>query len=555
MNDHYSILGVGRQASTAEIANAYRQLLIRERQDKGEQAEFGLYSLAYRTLTNPGKRIDYDRFLDELSGKYVIKEPQTPSEAEKCYLAGLTCMEQKNFQDAVDYLYRAVQLEPETSHFCSQLGLALGMFKDRLAEAERYCKKAIGFDPDNPDFRFNLGFLYQRHNLVDAAQTAFDLANEAIRSRQVRLLKENEPLITPWEQEGHDLLDELSRLETMVNGVERQPEGSSQDRTATAEAPAAEPGERSTPPPAGLQPVSFPEAPEELVTESDLLRQLDDLESQVSKSELAGVLAATADQADAPMEPFLDDDLLKELDLLEAQVRGVEDFHSAEFEKFPEQGGAGPETMEAPAVSDIPVPQAPPLSETPAVPEPAALENEAGENLEPVPESQVVGAAGETREAKEPAAAADKGYVPVETMYEEALAGVAAPPPEPPSQMGPAPVGASEAPAFQPLQKAELPEASAQAAPDAVPGAWAEAAGISIRETPAPAVKEPADGPALPPPAQAGTAAGESEEANDRQLPRGAAADKMRMLEDLEREMQGELDLLRREKERLQAAG
>lgn len=539
MNDHYALLSVGRQATTAEIANAYRQLLVRERQDKGDKADFGVYSLAYRTLTNHSKRLEYDRFMDELSGKYAIKDPETPTEAERCYLAGLTCMEQKNYQDAVDYLYRAVQLEPETSHFCSQLGLALGMFKDRLAEAERYCKKAISLDPDNPDFRFNLGFLYQRHNLVDAAQTAFDLANEAINSRRVRLLRENEPLITPWGEEGQDLLDELSRLESMVNGVEGKPEEGppSGPMTAAEPAPAVDGGEPAAATPAPLEPVP---SPEDLVTETDLLRQLDDLKSQISKEELAGALAATADQADAPMERFLDDDLLKELDLLEAQVRGVEEFHNGEAERAGLEAGR---TAAVATVTTVPEPEAPEVQVMAAEPSPPAAEA-----IRPP--------------ALEPAVAAALEKTAEETFHQVSLLTEDAPPPEggATGEVGAATLSETAEPGRG--TGIVLPEALLQelSAPEPAPP-------ITVDEPQAPSVEASLQSTAAVPAAPPETAAGRETEASaallaetepasgDRQLPRGAAGDKIRMLEELEREMMGELDNIRREKEKLQAAG
>lgn len=528
MNDHYSILGVGRQATTAEIANAYRQLLLRERQDKGDQADFGIYSLAYRTLTNPSKRAEYDRFLDELSGKYVVRDAESPSEAEKCYLAGLTCMEQKNFQDAVDYLYRAVQLESDNSHFCSQLGLALGMFKDRLAEAERYCKKAINLDPDNPDFRFNLGFLYQRHNLVDAAQTAFDLANEAIRSREARLLRENEPLITPWQEEGQDLLDELSRLETMFDGVGKTEETAPADGEV---APPAEPIETEE----ILRPPQASAAPEELVTESDLLRQLDELESKASKVELAEALASTASQTEGAMDKFLDDDLLKELDLLEAQVRGVEELHNDEQTK-------AAESLAAELLAT--------LSESPAEgrgaargePEPAApiktvvpqTTEEAREVAPPVPLERMDEGSRLTEMASSEVAEPALNQVDLEATKGQTTAIL-------PS--GETTLKLPESLEGQDLSRITLPEAL----PEPVePETSAE-----------PAVAEPSTSAAAEPasvqePIKTIEAAQEPTAAH--QLAGAAAGDKIRMLEELEREMLGELEIIRKEKEKLQAS-
>lgn len=536
MTDHYSTLGVGRQSTTAEIANAYRQLLIRERQERGDQADFGAFSLAYRTLTNPSKRAEYDRFLDELSGKYVVKDAESPTEAEKCYLAGMTCMQQKNFQDAVDYLYRAVQLEPDNSHFCSQLGLSLGMFKDRLAEAERYCKKAVNLDPDNPDFRFNLGFLYQRHNLVDAAQTAFDLANEAIRSREARLLRENEPLITPWQEEGQDLLDELSRLETMFDGVGKngEPATAAGSPTAPAAEPAAPPAE---PAKTGDVPQTPPHsvAPDELVTESNLLRQLDELGSRATKAEVAEVLATTAGQAEATMDRFLDDDLLKELDLLEAQVRGVEELHNGEQEKA--------------AIGELEA--APPIEGVSRKHEGPAAEPESEATTKPAPEpakyTEVIPSIAQPEKAIEEARPPESV---VEGITGEALreASLEAPPEEPAPLLptGETAIKLPESLTQQDYSRITLPEALREAAETV---SMAEPAEVTPPTELAPEAAMELG------PVEALRAEPEvMEMPQGHRLAEGAAGDKIRMLEELEREMLGELEVIRREKERLRAS-
>lgn len=179
MNDYYSLLGVRREASPSEITLAFRRLFKEKYQEEGDHFLYSDILQAYRTIANPAKRRDYDLQLKKVVGKYEVADPQNPSPADKKYLSGLNALEQKNFPSAVEYFTQAVKLAPENCHYYSQLGVALGMFPGRLSEAERYCKKAIELDPDNPDICYNLGFLYQRHNLVDAAQQAFMQAQRA----------------------------------------------------------------------------------------------------------------------------------------------------------------------------------------------------------------------------------------------------------------------------------------------------------------------------------------------------------------------------------------
>lgn len=513
MNDYYSLLGVERQATTAEIAQAYRQVLIRERQEKGSEADLGLYSLAYRTLTVPAKRQEYDRLLDRIAGRYVIKNPETPTEAEKCYLAGLTCLEQKNFQDAVDYLSRAVQLEPEESHFCSQLGLALGMFSDKLAEAERYCKKAIELDPDNPDFFFNLGFLYQRHNLVDAAQTAFDQANEAIKKREARILGQGQPLITPWEGQGQSLMEELARIESLVQGL-----------GAEAQEPKALATETET------VPEKAPVTAEEAAGGEDLLQEITKIEAQITsvESEAEAVAAdkepAPPVQASTAVEEaagwnFDDADLLKELDILEAQVRGVEELHNGEMEKEAQTAVSLAET--GPLSEPAPAPS--PTFSLPAEYRTTESFNLTDESSPPSAEATAEELTSLSGETSQPSPS---------TMSPEAKAGIEELTlPEVLREFGAEPQGKEAGTAAAP--KEPLTSQAAPAVAEAQAGAEA---GISTREV-----------------SQA-EAAGDRAEALTTGFPSLPAQEKLRMLEELEREMMSELDRLKMEKQKIMEA-
>lgn len=61
MTDYYQILGVGKDASEAEIKKAYRSLAMQHHPDRGGDAEqFQKISEAYATLSDPQKRAEYD---------------------------------------------------------------------------------------------------------------------------------------------------------------------------------------------------------------------------------------------------------------------------------------------------------------------------------------------------------------------------------------------------------------------------------------------------------------------------------------------------------------
>jgi molecular chaperone DnaJ len=66
--DHYTLLGLGRDASLDEIKKAYRQLAMRHHPDRTQNNPqdteiFKAVAVAFSTLSNPEKRAEYDRLL------------------------------------------------------------------------------------------------------------------------------------------------------------------------------------------------------------------------------------------------------------------------------------------------------------------------------------------------------------------------------------------------------------------------------------------------------------------------------------------------------------
>lgn len=61
MSDHYQTLGISRSATDDEIKKAYRKLAMKHHPDRGGNvAEFQLIEEAYRVLSNPDQRRQYD---------------------------------------------------------------------------------------------------------------------------------------------------------------------------------------------------------------------------------------------------------------------------------------------------------------------------------------------------------------------------------------------------------------------------------------------------------------------------------------------------------------
>ena len=80
--DHYRLLGVGPEASRADIAHAYRQRARAAHPDSRPQdadapARFRALTEAYQVLSDPARRAAYDQSLRPRPGL----DPGTPSEA------------------------------------------------------------------------------------------------------------------------------------------------------------------------------------------------------------------------------------------------------------------------------------------------------------------------------------------------------------------------------------------------------------------------------------------------------------------------------------------
>ena len=67
MKNYYDIMGVSRDASEAEIKKAFRQLALKYHPDRNPgnreaEEKFKVINEAYSCLSDPGKRVNYDRF-------------------------------------------------------------------------------------------------------------------------------------------------------------------------------------------------------------------------------------------------------------------------------------------------------------------------------------------------------------------------------------------------------------------------------------------------------------------------------------------------------------
>jgi tetratricopeptide (TPR) repeat protein len=142
--DHYALLGVESQATTAAIRRAYHEAARRYHPDSlaraGLEGEvrahagkvFAAISRAQATLVDPARRREYDasRNSDESD-----IDAERLAAAETNYRKGEILMRQGNFRGALDYLRGAAESWPEEAAYQAALGWTL--FKKTPSEPEQ----------------------------------------------------------------------------------------------------------------------------------------------------------------------------------------------------------------------------------------------------------------------------------------------------------------------------------------------------------------------------------------------------------------------------------
>ncbi|KAF8713691.1 CSL zinc finger, partial [Rhizoctonia solani] len=89
LSDHYAVLGLSKDATPGEIRQSYRTALLRVHPDKqgqtrqeSDSAGVAIIQIqdAYRTLSDPGLRVEYDQFLKQGRGRVTLtKVAQRPA--------------------------------------------------------------------------------------------------------------------------------------------------------------------------------------------------------------------------------------------------------------------------------------------------------------------------------------------------------------------------------------------------------------------------------------------------------------------------------------------
>ena len=163
---HYDVLGIGPQASTAEIEQVVREKLARfsEEAAKGAQlspsdnarldAVRNAFTQAGRVLCDPTDRSIYDRSLAALQSA-----PVDALGAELAFGEALQALESERFEEALAKFESAVSARPDQALYHAYLGWAsfVAYGSEKATEARDRLEHALVLDPDLAEAHAMLG--------------------------------------------------------------------------------------------------------------------------------------------------------------------------------------------------------------------------------------------------------------------------------------------------------------------------------------------------------------------------------------------------------------
>jgi curved DNA-binding protein CbpA len=219
----YQVLGIQKTASAVELRKSYFRHAKMYHPDRHFEPEMidmkekleALFSRihdAYRTLSDPGRRSQYDldsggkpapaEYEEKRAEEYVENYAEKTARAVAYFNAGMKEFSIGNFWGAAEDFAWATRLDPVKAPYFYHYGRSLMYIPRRRHEAEENLKKAIEIDPINPEYHLELGNLYIKSGVRTKALDIFliglrnvpgsDKIQEAIRAAGGEIPKQND---------------------------------------------------------------------------------------------------------------------------------------------------------------------------------------------------------------------------------------------------------------------------------------------------------------------------------------------------------------------------
>ena len=194
MKDFYSILGVTKKVSTAEMRLAYLKLVRAKHPDQFSDPEqrlnagreFQQINEAFNQLRDKKTRQEYDRVLE--------KETSSPElEAQGYFEKGLLLEKTYQNEKALKFYYEAMRLQPDNIEYLLATGRLLSKDQSKQHQAADLFQSAIDKDPNHLDAYLELGELFTRIGMYVRAMRVYEIvlglypANRELKRRLSQL--------------------------------------------------------------------------------------------------------------------------------------------------------------------------------------------------------------------------------------------------------------------------------------------------------------------------------------------------------------------------------
>ena len=188
--NHFEVLGVGRDATAQEIKNAYFTMAKRYHPDRHFgpplnemnselEALFNAIHEAHETLASPDRREKYARELavglqPQRVQQGTGSEKQMKTAAAVAYFnEGMKYFTERIFWDAEESFQWAIRFDPSNAEYVLRRAMALSHIPRRGRDAEEYFTKAIKMDPSKMEYYLEFANYYGRLGLKARAMSLY----------------------------------------------------------------------------------------------------------------------------------------------------------------------------------------------------------------------------------------------------------------------------------------------------------------------------------------------------------------------------------------------
>jgi len=181
--NYYDLLQVNKNASQDEISAAFRKLIKLHHPDRyadpDEKAEaeirFQEITAAFNTLKDPEKRAAYDQGLGTDSD--TVKQTDTKEQARQFFKNGLNQLNNlSEYKMAEEFFKKAVYLDKDNPKYLFYLATVMGKDPRKRRKAVEYLEKAVTLDPFSAEYRAKIGTLYLEGGMRTRARKYFQKA-------------------------------------------------------------------------------------------------------------------------------------------------------------------------------------------------------------------------------------------------------------------------------------------------------------------------------------------------------------------------------------------